>query len=75
MNFAFKQNTFNFPRLSFQFEFHNNGYANLLESLGEHCVPLEYGGKNGPIDYEKSLKFIQSHEKLLEKARAYGYQN
>lgn len=59
--------------LPFQFEFHNNGYANLIDCLGEECVPSEYGGKNGPIDYEKSLKFILSHEKVLSKNREFGY--
>lgn len=62
-----------FFRLTFQFEFHNDGYTNLIDSLGEECLPSEYGGKNGPIDYEKSLKFILSHEKLLSKNREFGY--
>lgn len=57
----------------FQFEFHSSGYADLINSLGEECVPAEYGGRNGPIDYEKSLKFILSRDKLLARGREFGY--
>lgn len=55
-----------------QFRFHNNGYDELLDSLGEECLPDEYGGTNGPIDYEKSLKFVLAREKMLAQNRRYG---
>lgn len=59
----------------FQFRFHSNGYGDLIDSLGEDCVPDEYGGKNGQIDYEKSLKFILSREKLIARSREFGFKN
>lgn len=62
-----------FSSFVFQFEFHNSGYVDLIDRLGVECVPEEYGGKNGPIDYGKSLKFILSREKLLARGREFGY--
>lgn len=56
-----------------QFQFHNRGYDDLIESLGEDCLPDEYGGENGSIDYDKSLKFILSREKLLARNRQFGF--
>lgn len=58
-----------------QFEFHSNGYTDLVDSLGADCVPDEYGGKNGPIDHERSLKLILSCEKLLARNRQFGFKN
>lgn len=55
-----------------QFRFHNNGYNDLHDLLGKECLPDEYGGTNGPIDYEKSLKFVLAREKMLELNRSYG---
>lgn len=61
-------------RLLFQFQFHSDGYDDLIDSLGE-CLPDEYGGKNGPIDYEKSSKFILSREKLIARNGEFGYKS
>lgn len=47
----------------------------MIDTLGEDCVPDEYGGNNGPIDYEKSLKFIMSRDKLLARNREFGYKH
>lgn len=55
-----------------QFRFHNNGYSDLHDCLGRECLPDEYGGTDGPIDYEKSLKFVLAREKMLEQNRRYG---
>lgn len=41
--------------------------------LGAECLPSEYEGNNGPIDYDKSLKFVLGREKLLARNRQFGY--
>lgn len=56
-----------------QFKFHGNGYDDLIDYLGDECLPDEYGGKNGPINYNKSLKFILSRDKILARGREFGY--
>lgn len=43
--------------------------------LGADCMPSEYGGTNGPIDYDKSLKFILGREKLFARNRQFGYKS
>lgn len=62
-----------FDHVFFQFHFHNNGFSELHECLGKECLPDEYGGTNGPIDYEKSLKFLLKREKMLERNRQFGF--
>lgn len=61
-----------FGSFSLQFCFHNNGYNDLHDILGKECLPDEYGGTNGPIDYEKTLKYVLAREKMLEQNRQYG---
>lgn len=59
----------------FQFVFHSNGYKELHEMLGADCLPSEYDGNDGPIDYDKSMKFILGREKIYARNRQFGYKS
>lgn len=52
---------------------HYNGFDQLHKEIGRECLPTEYGGTAGPLNTDKSIKYILSREKWLENNQQYGF--
>lgn len=75
-HFSFKSNLNSEKRRCFlQFFFYDKNLDKLHEKVGKTCLPEEYGGYGGPIDYDYSMTFLRQKEEWFNNniSKKYGY--